>query len=172
MMCRDPKHVRDEIDPTTDFVDADVDGENQRAHLWHPRAVNDQRHAFASSPHARPRCKVIGFKSKQRGSTMANDLTELTPHINEMRTKLSQTAEHERSLAQALSDELKRMDQETLRNVRNMSAEHEARRAGILIELQALAASMCTFQRALQQQAAPKLNCHDELEASLQALRS
>ena len=29
---------------------------------------------------------------------MANKLTELTPHINEMRTKLSQTAEHERSL--------------------------------------------------------------------------
>jgi hypothetical protein len=77
---------------------------------------------------------------------MANDLTELTPHINEMRTKLSQTAEHERSLVQALSDALKRMGQETLQNVRNIGAEHEARRAGIMIELQALAASIGTFQ--------------------------
>ena len=107
---------------------------------------------------------------------MANELTELTPHINEMRTKLSQTADHERSLTQALSDELKRMDQETLRNVRNISAEHEARRAGILNELQALAASMCTFQparepqAAIQQQAGPKLSYHEELEARLRAL--
>jgi len=110
------------------------------------------------------------------GLNVANDLTELTPHINEMRTKLSQTADHECSLTQALSDELKRMDQETLRNVRNIGAEHEARRAGILIELQALAASMCTFQQArepqaaIQQQAGPRLSYHDELEASLQTL--
>ena len=57
------------------------------------------------------------FKPNQGGLDVANDLTELTPHINEMRTKLSQTADHERSLTQALSDELRRMDQETLRNV-------------------------------------------------------
>ena len=107
---------------------------------------------------------------------MANELTELTPHINQMRTKLSQTAEHERSLTQALSNELNRMDQETLQNVRNITFEHEARRAGILIELQALAANIGTFQPAreqpvpIQQQAAPKLSYHDELEASLQAL--
>ena len=72
---------------------------------------------------------------------MPNELTELTPHINEMRTKLSQTAEHERSLTQALSNELKRMDEQTLRNVRRIGAEHEARRTGIFNELEALAAS-------------------------------
>jgi hypothetical protein len=77
---------------------------------------------------------------------MANDLTELTPHINEMRMKLAQTADHERSLTQALSNELKRMDQETLRSVRTIGAEHEARRTGILMELQALAASVGTLQ--------------------------
>ena len=119
---------------------------------------------------------MVEFKPNQGGLNVANELTELTPHINEMRTKLSQTADHERSLTQALSDELKRMDQETLRNVRNISAEHEARRAGILNELQALAASMCTFQparepqAAIQQQAGPKLSYHEELEASLRAL--
>ena len=119
---------------------------------------------------------MVEFKPNQGGLNVANELTELTPHINEMRTKLSQTEDHERSLTQALSDELKRMDQETLRNVRNISAEHEARRAGILNELQALAASMCTFQparepqAAIQQQAGPKLSYHEELEASLRAL--
>ena len=68
------------------------------------------------------------------------------------------------------------MDQQTLQSVRNLSAEHGARRAGIFNELQALAASMCTFQpgrepqAAVQPQAKPRLSYHDELEASLQAL--
>jgi hypothetical protein len=83
---------------------------------------------------------------------MPNELTELTPHINQMRTRLSQTADHERSLTQALSNELHRMDQETLQNVRNITFEHEARRAGIFVELQALAASIGTFQPAREQQ--------------------
>jgi hypothetical protein len=119
---------------------------------------------------------MVEFKPNQGGLNVANELTELTPHINEMRTKLSQTADHERSLIQALSDELKRMDQETLQNVRNIGAEHEARRAGILLELQALAASIGTFQPAREQQASiqqpagPRLSYHDELEASLRAL--
>ena len=120
---------------------------------------------------------MVAFNENANGGFhMANELTELTPHINQMRTKLSQTAEHERSLTQALSNELNRMDQETLQNVRNITFEHEARRAGILIELQALAANIGTFQPAreqqvpIQQQAAPKLSYHDELEASLQAL--
>ncbi len=108
---------------------------------------------------------------------MPNDLTRLTPHIDEMRTKLSQTAEHECSLVEALSDELKRFDQETLRRVRNMAAEHEARRAGILNELQALAESVGTFQPrretvepAIQPHREPRLSYHDELEANLHAL--
>ena len=109
---------------------------------------------------------------------MANDLVRLNPHIDQMREQLSQTAETERSLVQSLSDALNRMDQETLRSVRNMSAEHEARRAGIFNELQALAASIGTFQSgretvepvAIQRQAEPKLSYHDELEANLHAL--
>jgi hypothetical protein len=122
---------------------------------------------------------VVAFNENANGGFhMPNDLTNLDPHINEMRTKLSQTADHERSLTQALSNELNRMDQETLRNVRAMRAEHEARRAGIMTELQALAASMCSFQpdrqqqAPIQQQAGPRLNYYDELEASLRGLRN
>jgi hypothetical protein len=77
-----------------------------------------------------------------------NDLTKLAPHIEQARMTLTQTAEHERALVQSLSDALKRMDQDTLRGVRTMAAEHEGRRAGILDELQALAASIGTFRPA------------------------
>ena len=107
---------------------------------------------------------------------MANDLAPLNPHIDQMRQQLSYTAETERSLVQQLSDALKRFDQDTLQNVRNIASEHETRRAGILNELQALAANIGTFQPAreqqafMQQQAGPRLSYHDELEASLQML--
>ena len=70
------------------------------------------------------------------------------------------------------------MDQETLLSVRNMSAEHEARRAGILNELQALAANIGAFlpagetvqPTAIQHQVPQSLSYHDELEANLHAL--
>ena len=121
---------------------------------------------------------------------MANDLATLVPHIEEMRARLSQTANTERSLVQELSDALKRFDQETLQGIRNVASEHEARRAGILHELHALAGSIGTFLPAreavepiaVQQHNAPphidwrpaeqKLNYHDELEANLHALRN
>ena len=81
-----------------------------------------------------------------RGLAMANELTKLAPHIEQARTTLTQTAEHERALVQVLSDEMKRLDHQTLQNVRTIAAEHEARRAGILDELRALADSIGTFQ--------------------------
>ena len=123
---------------------------------------------------------------------MADDLTNLVPHVEEMRARLSQTASTERSLVQQLSDALKRFDQDTLQNVRNVASEHEARRAGILNELQALAASIGAFLPAREpvepvaisqnnghpsapavgdwRQATKNLSYHDELEANLQAL--
>jgi len=76
---------------------------------------------------------------------VANDLTHLTSHIEQVRQRLAQTADTERSLVRELSDALKRFDQETLQNVRNVAAEHEARRSGILNELQALAGSIGKF---------------------------
>jgi hypothetical protein len=114
---------------------------------------------------------------------MPNELTRLSPHIDQMRTKLAQNSEHERSLVQSLSDELKRFDQGILRGIRTIAAEHEARRAGILDELQALASSIGTFPAhetppALEQRGRwpqPKAQAsgtfHDELEQSLLALR-
>ena len=76
---------------------------------------------------------------------MADDLTHLTSHIEQVRQRLAQTAAAERSLVQELGDALKCFDQDTLQNVRNVASEHEARRTGILNELQALAASIGKF---------------------------
>ena len=119
---------------------------------------------------------------------MANDLTQLTSHIEQVRQRLTQTAHTERSLVQDLGDALKRFDQDTLQNVRNVAAEHEARRSGILNELHALAASIGTFLPAREatetaviehHNEAPyharangheRLSYHDELEANLHAL--
>jgi len=118
---------------------------------------------------------------------VAKDLTHLTSHIEQVRQRLAQTAHTERSLVQELGDALKRFDQDTLQNVRNVAAEHEARRSGILNELQALAASIGTFQLAReasetavieQHNEAPyarangheRLSYHDEIELNLRAL--
>jgi hypothetical protein len=119
---------------------------------------------------------------------MANDLTNLIPHIEEVRTRLSQTANTERSLVEQLSDALKRFDQDTLQSIRNVASEHEARRSGIFNELQALAGRIGTFLPAretvepvaIQQHDAPArgdwrqavktISYHDELEADLHAL--
>jgi hypothetical protein len=119
---------------------------------------------------------------------MANDLTHLTSHIEHLRQRLAQTADTEWSLVQDLSDALKRFDQETLQNVRNVAAEHEARRGAILNELRALAASIGTFLPAREpvepvaisqenghpyapgRQATKNLSYHDELEFQLNGL--
>ena len=109
---------------------------------------------------------------------MTTDMTKLIQHVEEMRARLSQTASTERSLVQQLSDALKRFDQDTLQNVRNVASEHEARRSGILNELHALAASIGKFlparepvePAAIQRQSERTLSYHDEVEANLSAL--
>jgi len=109
---------------------------------------------------------------------MTNDLTKLAPYVEQARTTLTQTAEHERALVQALSEETMRLDKETLQGIRTLTAEHEARRAGILNELQALAICIGTFKGvgspaeavAIPRHARPQATYHDELEASLHAL--
>ena len=130
---------------------------------------------------------MVEFKPNQGGLNVANDLTHLTSHIEQVRQRLAQTAATERSLVQDLGDALKRFDQDTLQNVRNVASEHEARRAGILNELHALAASIGKFLPAReasetavieQHNGAPyarangheRTSYHDELEANLHAL--
>jgi hypothetical protein len=76
---------------------------------------------------------------------MSIDATKLIQHIDEMRARLAQTAHSERSLVESLGDQLNRLDQEILQNIRNVATGHETRRGAILNELQALAGSIGAF---------------------------
>ena len=79
---------------------------------------------------------------------MPIDATKLIQHIDEMRARLAQTAHSERSLVESLGNQLNRLDQEILQNIRNVATGHETRRGAILNELQILAGSIGTFQPA------------------------
>ena len=56
-----------------------------------------------------------------------------------MRAHVRDLARTERALVKALGDELRRADEELLKAIRKVSAEHEQRRSLIMVELQALA---------------------------------
>jgi hypothetical protein len=72
-------------------------------------------------------------------------MTKLRQHIEDVRLRLTAIAEGELALVEALGDALSRVDERLLRDVRNLAAEHEARRGAILGELQTLAARMGAF---------------------------
>jgi hypothetical protein len=72
--------------------------------------------------------------------------TKLLQHVEEMRGLLTATATHEQSLVKALSDALNQVDHQLVGAIRRVAAEHQARRAEIFNELQALASSIGMFQ--------------------------
>lgn len=72
-------------------------------------------------------------------------MSKLSQQIDDMRARLAENAENERTLLRALSDALDEVDQRLLREVREVTAEHEARRVAILGELQGLAVRLCAF---------------------------
>jgi hypothetical protein len=76
-------------------------------------------------------------------------MTKLLQHIEEMRLRLSEIASDEQTLVQALGDALDRLDQQLLRDVRSVAADHELRREEILGELQGLAGGIGMFRTPL-----------------------
>lgn len=69
-------------------------------------------------------------------------MTSLAQELEEMRLRMNELAKNEQGLIMALGDALSRADHKLLDDVRNLSAEHEARRGAILKELQSLAARL------------------------------
>ena len=61
---------------------------------------------------------------------------------------LAHTTRHEQSLVKALADALKEVDQQLVHEIRNLNTQHQARRAEIYLELQALAHSIGLFPTA------------------------
>jgi hypothetical protein len=72
-------------------------------------------------------------------------MATLIEQIEELRIRVNGLANNEHGLVRALGDALSRADQNLLREVRNLTVEHEVRRGAILQELQILASRMGTF---------------------------
>lgn len=84
----------------------------------------------------------------------------LEQNIEEMLVRLNDNSRSEQNLVRALGDAIRRVDEQLLRDVRNISIQHELRREAILGELQALATRLCVLpspgaaQQALDHQQA------------------
>jgi hypothetical protein len=72
-------------------------------------------------------------------------MSRLIEHIEKVRMRLTEISASELHLVRALGDALSRVDEKLLRDVRAVTAEHEARRGEILNELQVLATRVGSF---------------------------
>jgi hypothetical protein len=74
-------------------------------------------------------------------------------HVEEMRVQLAEASTSELALIRSLSDALRRIDDKLLSELRNVTVEHESRRAAIMGEVLTLAGRLCALPEP--QQAAP-----------------
>jgi hypothetical protein len=86
------------------------------------------------------------------------DMTKLLQHIDEMRALINQTTTSEQSLVKALGDALSQVDHQLVRDIRKVALEHQARRAEVFLELQALACSIGMFPQPQEVAYVPPAN--------------
>lgn len=72
-------------------------------------------------------------------------MTDLSKNVEDMLSRLAENARTEQDFVRTLSDALRRVDEQLLRDVRNVSLQHELRREAILGELQELATRLCAL---------------------------
>ncbi len=72
-------------------------------------------------------------------------MTDLSKNVEDMLSRLAENARTEQDFVRTLSDTLRRVDEQLLRDVRNVSLQHELRREAILGELQELAVRLCAL---------------------------
>ena len=72
-------------------------------------------------------------------------MRDLHQLIEEMRVRLAESSADEAALVRSLADALRQTDEKLLRDVRNVTIDHETRRAAILGEMQNLAARLCSL---------------------------
>ena len=85
-------------------------------------------------------------------------MTKLVQHIEEMGALLTQTTKSEQSLVKALADALSQVDNQLVQDIRKVGIEHQARRAEIFLELQALACTIGMFPTAQEIPHVPAAN--------------
>jgi len=72
-------------------------------------------------------------------------MTGISKNVEEMLSRLAENARTEQDFIHTLSDALRRVDEQLLRDVRNVALQHELRREAILGELQELATRLCAL---------------------------
>jgi hypothetical protein len=72
-------------------------------------------------------------------------MTDLSKNVEEMLGRLAENARTEQDFIRTLSDTIRRVDEQLLRDVRNVALQHELRREAILGELQELAVRLCAL---------------------------
>lgn len=72
-------------------------------------------------------------------------MAQLVEKLAELRRRLSDNAHEEQTLVRTLNAALNHVDEELLSEIRHVTAQHEARRAVILNELQHLASRVCAL---------------------------
>jgi hypothetical protein len=72
-------------------------------------------------------------------------MSKLLQHMDEMSAILTHTTKNEQSLVKALGDALRHVDDQLVQDIRSLNTQHQARRAEIFLELQALACSIGLF---------------------------
>jgi hypothetical protein len=72
-------------------------------------------------------------------------MTRLHQNVEEMLVRLTEDSRGEMELIRALGDAIRRVDEQLLREVRNVTVQHEMRREAIVGELQTLATRLCAL---------------------------
>ena len=72
-------------------------------------------------------------------------MAHLSQKLAEMHRRLAENTQEEQALIRALNAALNHVDDKLLSEIRQVTAQHEARRAVILNELQLLAGRLCSF---------------------------
>lgn len=72
-------------------------------------------------------------------------MTRIHQNVDEMLVRLTEESHGEMELIRALGDAIRRVDEQLLREVRNVTIQHEMRREAIVGELQTLATRLCAL---------------------------
>jgi hypothetical protein len=72
-------------------------------------------------------------------------MAQLSQKLAEMHRRLAENAQEEQALVRALNAALNHVDEKLLSEIRQVTAQHEVRRAMIMNELQGLASRLCAF---------------------------
>ncbi|MBL8846140.1 MAG: hypothetical protein JNN24_10260 [Hyphomicrobium zavarzinii] len=72
-------------------------------------------------------------------------MAHLSEKLAEMHRRLAENTQEEQALVRALNAALNHVDEKLLSEIRHVTAQHEARRAVIMNELQLLATRLCAF---------------------------